>query len=214
MDSPERGRQWADRTGAYSPAYYAGYGADRWSEAVRAHLDRVLDTDASVLELGCSSGRHLAHLLEHGYENLTGVDVNEAAVDVMADAFPALAETVTFHAAPIERVVADLPDDRFDAVFTVETLQHLPPGSAWVFPELARITADSLITVENEGTAATDGSTVRHVEVGDGGADGTGEETLPLYHRDLGRVFSAHGLEQVEVAAGGRNTVRLFRESP
>jgi SAM-dependent methyltransferase len=219
VDSPEGRRQWADRTGEYSPTYYADYGADGWSEAVLGMLDRHLDRDAAVLELGCSSGRHLAHLHEHGYENLTGIDVNEAAFEVMAESFPATAAAGTFHAAPIETVLAELPDDRFDAVFSVETLQHLPPASDWVFETLGRVTAELLVTVENEGDSDRGPTGTRQVEVG-GVADNPGEpatdgtasvDGVPLYHRDWEAVFTGLGLEQVGVETGGRNTVRAFR---
>lgn len=215
MDSPEGRRQWADRTGEYSPAYYAGFGADGWSEAVRDRLDRHLGTDASVLELGCSSGRHLAHLHEHGYENLTGIDVNGTAFDVMAESYPDLAATGTFHADTIEAVLPGLPTNRFDAVFSVETLQHIPPESAWVFEDIARVTGDLVVTVENEGEDADAAVVERRVDVstGSSGRAGTAasQNGVPLYHRDWGDVFTGVGLDQVHQCADGRDTVRAFR---
>lgn len=215
MDSEEVRDHWADRSGEFSPEYYAHYGPDEASEAVRDVLDRYLDSDASVLELGCSSGRHLAHLLDGGYRDLTGVEVNGDAFDVMAEAYPDLAEVGSFHQAAIEDVVGDFEDDRFDAVYSVETLQHLHPDAEWVLAELVRITGDLLVTVENEGDGDEGGRSV---------VDADGEERtdsitgvnyvdgdFPLYYRDWNRVFTDLGLVEVESRPGDRDTVRAFR---
>jgi SAM-dependent methyltransferase len=157
VNSEEIRRQWAERSGEFSPEYYAYYGPNGTSERVLGLLDRYVDRDARVLELGCSSGRHLAHLYEHGFENLSGIDVNDEAFEVMAATYPDLADAGTFHRGAIEDVVVGFEDGRFDAVYSVQTLQHVHPDAEWVFEELVRITDDLLVTVENEGETATDG---------------------------------------------------------
>ncbi|CCQ32556.1 trans-aconitate 2-methyltransferase protein [Halorhabdus tiamatea SARL4B] len=201
MDPDTVRHEWADRSGEYSPEYYAHYGPNDTSEAIRATVDRYLSDEAAVLEIGCSSGRHLAHLLEGGYTNLTGVEVNDDAFDVMAESYPELASQGTFYHDTIEAVVEDFADGQFDAVFAVETLQHIHPDSTWVFDELVRITDDLLVTVENEGDS-----------------DGTAEpdvtyvsEDIPLYHRDWHRVFTDRGLVEVDAVVGERDTRRTFR---
>ncbi|RXK51718.1 class I SAM-dependent methyltransferase [Halorientalis pallida] len=198
MDSHEVRRQWADRSGEYSPEYYAYYGPDETSEALRATFEDHLDRDARVLELGCSSGRHLAHLADHGFGNLAGIEINAAAFETMEDTYPDLAADGTFYCDAIEDVVTEFPADRFDAVYSVETLQHIHPDADWVFAELARITADLLVTVENEGD------------------DGEGDvnyvhDDFPLYYRDWNRVFTDLGFEQVDADRGERDTIRTFR---
>lgn len=230
MNSNEVRERWAERSGEYSPDYYAHYGPDEASEAVRARLDAAVDSDAPVLELGCSSGRHLAHLREHGYEDLHGIDVNDAALDVMAEEYPGLAADGTFYIDAIEDVVADFEDDRFAAVFSVETLQHIHPDHEWVFAELRRITTDLLVTVENEGGAngggdEDDGGDVDDRDDGDdpgesaagGGSAGDDRDVnyvndeFPLYYRDWNRVFTDLGLVEVQAESVGRDTVRAFR---
>jgi SAM-dependent methyltransferase len=228
--------QWAERSGEFSPAYYAYYGPNGASELVRDVLDRHLDRDARVLELGCSSGRHLAHLHDHGFENLSGIELNEDALDVMAATYPGLADTGTFHFDAIENVVGQFEDGRFDAVYSVQTLQHVHPDSAWVFEELVRITDDLLLTVENEGgssaaNGAGDGEAdgVSDGEAdgkADGEADGKGDHPrpsdpevevnyvngeFPLFYRDWNRVFTDLGLVEVETGTDGRDTLRAFR---
>jgi SAM-dependent methyltransferase len=203
VDSHEVRRQWAERAGEYSPEYYAYYGPDEASEAVRESLAGTVDRDAPVLEVGCSSGRHLAHLHDHGFESLAGVELNGDAFEVMAETYPGLAAAATLHHAAIEDVVGTFEDGAFGAVFSVETLQHVHPESAWVFAELARVTDDLLVTVENERRhedGETTGDRVDYVREG-----------VPLYYRDWNEVFTDLGLVETASRRVGSDTLRVFR---
>jgi SAM-dependent methyltransferase len=197
VDSHEVREAWADRSGAYSPTYYAHRGADDTSLTLADLLAEHVGTDAAVCELGCSAGRHLAHLHDAGFTDLTGVELNADSFDVMRDTYPDLADAGTFHHAAIEDVLADLPDDHFDAVYSVETLQHVHPDESWVFGAIARVASTLVVTVENEGE---DGDGVNYVD---------GE--FPLYYRDWADVFTDLGCEQLRVAPGARDTLRAFR---
>lgn len=202
MDPHHVRRQWAERTGEYSPTYYAHHGPNRTSESLRETIERHVGREAAVLEVGCSAGRHLAHLHRHGFEDLTGVDVNADALDVLAETYPALADAGTFHAAAVEDVATEFADDRFAATYSVETLQHLHPDADATFAELARITDSLLVTVENEGETGDDGS---------GPAVTFVDDDLPLYHRNWADVFTDLGFVQVDVSVGERDTMRTFR---
>jgi len=194
---------WADRSGAYSPAYYAEIGPNEVSETLATVLDYYAGEDAAILEVGCSSGRHLAYLRDDGFENLAGVDVNDESFDVMAEQYPELAETGTFRTGAIEDVVPEFSDDAFDVVYSVETLQHVPPGNAWVFEELVRVAGDLLVTAENEGNGPRRGR--------EGDAVSYVDDDVPLYYRDWKRVFSELGSAQLLCEPGARDTVRVFR---
>ncbi|MFC4439154.1 MULTISPECIES: class I SAM-dependent methyltransferase [Natrialbaceae] len=227
MDGNEVHDRWATRTGAYSPAYYAYYGPNETSDRIRRTLDRVVSYDADVLELGCSSGRHLAHLREHGYENLYGVDINDAAFDVMADAYPDLADAGTFYRSAIEDVVRDAGDDAFDVVYSVETLQHLHPEAEWVFDELTRLAETLLITAETDARRATDSNSSAKERADDrppttenstDESESTACETrtvdgIPLYVRDWRRIFTERGWVELErdATALEYHTIRAFR---
>ncbi|MFB6151132.1 MAG: class I SAM-dependent methyltransferase [Haloarculaceae archaeon] len=195
-------RAWADRTEEYSPEYYADIGANDVTDTLVSVLEYYASEDARILEVGCSSGRHLAHLREAGYEKLTGIDVNDDAFDVMAERYPRLAETGTFHTGAIEDLLPEFDDDAFDVVYSVETLQHVHPDNAWAFEELVRVAGDLLITAENEGNSPERGKDT-HVSCVDG--------DFPLYHRDWHRVFTDRGLAQLLCEPGNRDTVRVFR---
>ena len=204
-------REWAERTGEYSPEYYAYYGPDETSETIRQLLDRFVERDAAVLELGCSSGRHLSHLHDEGYGNLAGIEVNGDAFDVMEEHYPDLAAAGTFYHDPIETVVGDFEDGQFDVVYSVETLQHLHPDVEWVFEELARITGDLLVTAENEGQGEDVGAPEDGSNRTAGARVNFVDEGVPLYYRDWSRVFTELGFVEVARSSSTRDTVRAFR---
>ncbi|MFB6104624.1 MAG: class I SAM-dependent methyltransferase [Halobacteriaceae archaeon] len=195
MDTEETRRRWAERTGAYSPAYYAHYGPNRVSRRLAELLADAPGTDGAVLEIGCGSGRHLAHLHDQGFGDLTGVDVNPEAAHVLHTTYPALADVCTLYIDPIEDLVEEVPGDAFEAVFAVETLQHIHPDATGVFEGIADIAADRLITVETEGDPAAAPNVI----------DG-----VPLYYRRYDAVFGDTEFDQVAVETRDRGTLRVF----
>ncbi|QSG15442.1 class I SAM-dependent methyltransferase [Halapricum desulfuricans] len=203
MDPDANRQSWAERSGEFSPEYYAGIGENEVSDALATVLEYYVSTDAAILEIGCSSGRHLEYLRRAGFENLTGIDINDESFEVMAERYPTLAETGAFRAGAIEDIVPEFDDDAFDVVYSVETLQHIHPDDAWVFEELTRVTGDILITAENEGNSPERGRS-------DGDVSYVNDE-FPLYHRDWKRVFTDLGLAQLTTKPTNRDTVRVFR---
>ena len=203
MDQHEVRRDWAEREGRFSPAYYAHIGPNEVSETLGDVLDHYVADGATVLEVGCGCGRHLEHLRRRGFENLTGVDINAEAFGVMEEHYPTLAERGRFHTGAVEDVVPEFETDAFDVVYAVETLQHIHPDAEWVFEELARVTGDLLITAENEGNGPERGR--KHGEVSQ--VDGE----FPLYHRDWKAVFDALGFAQLTCEPTSRDTIRVFR---
>ncbi|MEF8851723.1 MAG: class I SAM-dependent methyltransferase [Haloarculaceae archaeon] len=213
MDPDTVRREWAGRTGTYSPEFYAHLGPNETSERLREVLVEHVGTGASVLELGCSSGRHLAHLHASGFSDLHGVEVNDDAFDVMAAEFPALHAEGQFYRDAIEATLPAFDDGAFDAVFSVETLQHLHPETEWVFDDVIRVTGDTLVTVENED-GAPGAEPDRGVPDGtDADADAVNfvDGEFPLYYRDWGAVFGDRGLVEILVERGDRDTTRVFR---
>ena len=201
---PDDVRQdWAERSGRFSPGYYAQIGPNEVSETLASVLSHYVDDSAAILEVGCGSGRHLAHLRDHGFENLTGIDINDESFDVMAEHYPRLAETGTFHTGAVEDLVSEFDDDAFDVVYSVETLQHIHPEDEWVFEELVRITGDLLVTAENEGNSPERGREDTAVSYVD--------DDFPLYHRNWKQVFSGSEVAQLIREPTSRDTIRVFR---
>jgi SAM-dependent methyltransferase len=207
VDSNDVRREWAERSGEYSPTYYAHYGADETSESVADILTEHVGREASVLELGSSSGRHLEYLRESGFDDLSGIELNEDAFDVMAEQYPALDRSGTFYADSIENAVEDFADDAFDVVYSVQTLQHIHPDSGWVFEEVARIAGELLVTVECESPEAD----AEREECEDGPDRNYVRDEFPLYYRDWADIFTNLGFDQVVRRDGRRDTIRAFR---
>ena len=216
MDADAVCRAWAEREGEFSPRYYAYYGPNETSEFVREVVAGVGMESPTILELGCSSGRHLAHLHEHGYRDLVGIEINDDAIAVMEDVYPDLAAAATVHVGAIEDVITEFPADSVDVVFSAETLQHIHRDHTWVFDEVARVTADRLVTVERESPGTASASRTEQ-EDGTTGSNSDREsvtyvnEEFPLYYRDWGSMFGGRGFEQETVADLGRLTGRAFR---
>ena len=203
MDPEDVRRDWAERSGKYSPAYYADIGPNEVSETLQDVLGHYVTDDAAILEVGCGSGRHLEGLRRAGYGNLTGIDINPESFDVLREQYPRLAETGQFHTGAIEELVGEFEDGAFDVVYTVETLQHIHPEDTWVFEELVRITGDLLITAENEGNSPQRGRGETDVSYVD--------DEFPLYHRNWKAVFAELGLAQLLREPTDRDTIRVFR---
>ncbi len=83
----------------------------------------LLPTDKSVkvLDAGCGDARFFGVLRDKGYKNLHGVDYSESALSFARLLVP----QAEFHAANISKM--PFPDDSFDAIFCIETVEHLIP---------------------------------------------------------------------------------------
>lgn len=193
--SAEARRTWEDKDGWYSPAYYAMVGPNETSEQLRATLDQRVDEDAKILEIGCSSGRHLAHLHNAGYTHLYGVEINEEARTVMNRAYPELAADATIFERPFQTAVQSFDDDQFDVVYSVETLELIPPDDEWVFDHLRRICRQLLITVENEGDNTRAMTVI---------------EDFPLFYRNWKDVLENEQWRLVETKEMAIDTLRVF----
>jgi len=203
MNPDEVREDWAEREGKFSPRYYAEKGPDEVSEAIRSAVEFYVGTDGRVLELGCGSGRHLEHLRRNGFDRLVGIDINDESFEVMDESFSALAETGEFHTGAIEDLLPEFDDDEFDAVYSVETLQHVHPDDTWVFEEVVRVCGDLLVVAENEGNGADRGREGAEVSYVD--------DEFPLYHRNWRNVFSELGGVQVVKEPTERDTIRAFK---
>jgi SAM-dependent methyltransferase len=108
---------------------------------------KYLHLDASIIELGCGTGRNLAGLKEVGFTNLFGVEINQHAIDLGRKSFPAL-EGIEILCGAIEDVINDLPEA--DCYFTQGVLMHLPPTSDWIHEVISRKARKLIMTSENE----------------------------------------------------------------
>lgn len=137
-------------------------------------VKRHVQPDGEILEIGCNVGRNLHHLRLAGFSKLSGIEISEAAVRTLAEAFPDLAASARIVNEPVETAIKRFRDDEFALVYTMAVLEHIHADSEWVFGEMVRITRHALITIEDER-----GVSRRH------------------FPRDYGEVFGALGLKEI-----------------
>ena len=115
-------------------------------------------------------------------------------MQALREAYPELAASATIHTSAIEEIAGALPDRAFDLVYTMAVLVHIHRDSDWIFPQIARITGDCLITIEDETT-----ETPRH------------------FLRNYKQLFEGEGLTQVlvrdcsHIEGLGPYVARMFR---
>jgi 2-polyprenyl-3-methyl-5-hydroxy-6-metoxy-1,4-benzoquinol methylase len=102
----------------------------------------ALPKDASIIELGCGSGRNLLILKEMGYTNLKGVDFSETQVAFCRD--------LGLDVSLMDISALGYPDRSFDLVFTNSVLLHVPPSRIEkVMRETVRVAKNIVALREN-----------------------------------------------------------------
>ena len=112
-------------------------------------LKQYVSPQSSILEIGCNVGRNLHYLYQASFRNLVGIEINSKAVDLLRATFPELVE-IPVQIEPVESALPKTPDNSFDIIFTMATLEHVHPESAWIFQEMARVAREYIITIEDE----------------------------------------------------------------
>lgn len=110
-------------------------------------LERFAEKDWSILEIGCGTGRNLVGLQKAGFTNLSGVEINPAAVALGREHFPEY-RAIDVLVSPIEEVINDLPD--YDVIYTQGVLMHLPYELAWVIATIAQKAREVVLINEGE----------------------------------------------------------------
>jgi len=120
------------------------------SKFMLAFINKYANKEDKILEIGCSVGRNLQVLYESGYRNLSGIEINSEAVEIMKSRFTDMATSTELYNDAVENVIKEMPDNKYDIVFTMCVLEHIHEDSNWIFGEMARITRKALITLEDE----------------------------------------------------------------
>lgn len=134
--------------GVNSPlSYLVGEDAQQRSCALVAVVKRLFpDRSISILELGSGTGRNLHYLKNAGYHNLLGIELSPKYIATMKEYFPKLSEVVV--EGSIEDVLPNFVD-KFDIVFSMAVLEHIPIESEFVFGMIVGL-AKHLLTIEDE----------------------------------------------------------------
>jgi len=90
------------------------------------------DPGAAILDIGCGEGTLLCLLREMGYSNLDGFDLSPENVRICRQL--GLSFVQTFDALKL----SEWPRRRYDAIFALDVIEHLPKARAADFVEQAR----------------------------------------------------------------------------
>jgi len=119
------------------------YMLDKFSKYAPSH-------ESLVLELGTSVGLLFSHLYEKGYHNLTGVEINPKSIELMSKKFPEMYKNSQILNGSFEEIVPNLPDNKFDLVYSTAVLMHLHPNSNFIFEHISRISRKYIMVLELE----------------------------------------------------------------
>ncbi|MDP1853042.1 MAG: methyltransferase domain-containing protein [Candidatus Omnitrophota bacterium] len=113
-------------------------------------ITKYLDKKDRVLEIGCNVGRNLNELFCAGFNNLSGVEINKNAIEIMKTVYPNMAQVIKIYQGPVENFIGSFEDDSFDSVYTMAVLEHIHTDSEFIFSHMARIARKILVTIEDE----------------------------------------------------------------
>lgn len=133
---------WASRdlSTNHSPQQYTI--PDETTELVLGEFLRLNDKNLSFFEVGCNAGRNLKYLHDHGFKKLGGVDINRVAVEqVLKDSFPKLHAEAELKVGNAADVMAQMPSNAYDVVFSNAVLIHIPPRDLRLFEHMARVSS-------------------------------------------------------------------------
>jgi len=141
---------WKNPDISNAPASYT-IGMERSSFLIR-HACQHVPVGGKILEIGCNVGRNLNTFYHAGYKRIEGIEINPGAIALMKNQYPEMVRSPDFkiYNNPVEEVIGKLPDD-YDLVFTMAVLEHIPPASEHILPEICRLARNGvIITVEDE----------------------------------------------------------------
>ena len=104
---------------------------------------------STIIELGCGVGRNIRSLINGGYTQTVGVEINPVSVEI---AKRRCGLDLNVREGLIETTLQDLPNESKDLTFTMATLMHIHPDVfEKTMDEISRITLRHIVTIEHEG---------------------------------------------------------------
>ena len=128
-------------------------GGQQKSECLVNLIKRFGSENDSILELGCNVGRNLFYLWQSGYKNISGIEVNEHAIEIMRSSFLPIDQVFIYNGL-LEDVLPKIKDKKFDIIFSMAVLEHIHPRSNFIFKEIVRTCRKHIITIEIEDSSS------------------------------------------------------------
>ena len=104
------------------------------------NLKRLIeDKNMPILDIGCNIGRFLNVLSEHGCNNLTGIDINQLAIDDSFNVYPSLVDSARMKCDTIQGFLSNASDNEFDLIYTYGATVELVHPTFPLVRNLARV---------------------------------------------------------------------------
>lgn len=185
-------RRWRSRRLAAFWERQAGVVHARWGRSREDNevVGRILGTyrPASVLDIGCGTGRLFDVYRQCGVQDIMGVDISAAALEWAHREHP---DVATVH-LPLQQAAFVRP---FDLIISNRVLQHIPRCDIGLVVE--KLCTVGQFVYVNELSAS----------------DGVPEDCFMVKH-DYETLFRAHGWQMSERGHIGRQTYLVFQATP
>jgi SAM-dependent methyltransferase len=113
--APETGSRWTDTFVAHSRNRLIH--RIRYSFYERVFFQHITDRNARILDVGCGSGEFVRLLIQRGYKNLYGVEIDDSLFDMASQVLPEVRKSSA----------TELPfaDNYFDCIYMFNVMHHL-----------------------------------------------------------------------------------------
>lgn len=116
-----------------------------FSGPILTTVEKYAQKDWSILEIGSGTGRNLSMLIDAGYTNVSGIEINPKAIALGRKHFPNLKD-VPIQCADIGDIARDIKP--VDIIFSRGCFMHIPYD--WVFPVFAEKAQKIIMTSDDE----------------------------------------------------------------
>lgn len=162
------------------------------------HIFKSINKNARILEIGCNVGFMLKVLNEHGYENLTGIDLSPDDLEVARKILP---ENIRLEYADAFAFLQG--DESYDVIFSKAVFEHIKKDCVMELFELCRqkLSNGGVLIVDVPNMDWLIASHERYMDF----THETG------YNKDsLGQIFRSV-FENCEIYYGGDSKLRIHR---
>jgi hypothetical protein len=93
------------------------YRNNRNSESIDVifqRFEKYMTPDLFVFDIGCAAGSNLDFILQRGFKNLAGLDINPSIKIVMRAAYPELYKQAKLYIGPIDKVIPQIKSNFYD----------------------------------------------------------------------------------------------------
>ena len=108
------------------------------------------DHGAPILDLGSNCGRHVIHLAQRGYSNLTAVDAMGSALALFAQRAPEVFHKTDVHRDLFQRFLSQQADRRFAVTYSHGSTIELVHPSFDIVGHMSRVTQRHICLILNE----------------------------------------------------------------